>query len=109
MADQPWLSDACSLVDSFRKGEITPPEALDACLAAIESSELNAFSYVDAEHARAAAERADVSLPFGGLPVGVKELEAIEGWPFTEGSLVYAERVAHHTTTHAQRLRAAGA
>ena len=29
MADQPWLGDACSLVDAYRRGDITPPEALE--------------------------------------------------------------------------------
>lgn len=109
MAREPWLLDACSLVDSFRKGEITPSEALDECLGAIEASELNAFSHLDEDAARRAAESADVNLPFGGVPVGIKELEAIEGWPHTEASLVFADRIAEYTTTEAKRLRAAGA
>ena len=57
MADQPWQGDACSLVDAFRNGEITPPEAVDLSLAAIDRSELNAFSHVAADEARAAAAR----------------------------------------------------
>jgi aspartyl-tRNA(Asn)/glutamyl-tRNA(Gln) amidotransferase subunit A len=109
MSDRPWLGDACSLVDAYRKGEITPPEALEASLGAIESSELNAFSYVDGRAAREAAQKADVSLPFGGVPIGVKELEQVDGWPFTEASLVYADRLATYTTTHVARLRGAGA
>ncbi|HUC36475.1 MAG TPA: amidase [Acidimicrobiales bacterium] len=109
MDSKPWLEDACSLVDSYRKGEISPSEALDECLSAIEGSELNAFSHVDTEPAREAAKSADVSLPFGGVPIGIKELEAVEGWPFTEASLVFADRVATYTTTEAKRLRAAGA
>ena len=109
MTDQPWLGDACSLVEAMRAGQITPPEALDLSLAAMERSELNAFSHVDADAARAAAERADPSLPFGGVPVGIKELEQVAGWPFTEASLVYADRTAEHTSTHVERLRAAGA
>jgi aspartyl-tRNA(Asn)/glutamyl-tRNA(Gln) amidotransferase subunit A len=109
MTDQPWMGDACSLVEAMRSGQITPPEALELSLAAIERSELNAFSYLDTEQARADAEGADVSLPFGGLPIGVKELEQVAGWPFTEGSLLYAERTASFTTTHVERLRAAGA
>src|SRR3954471_11007854 len=67
MADTPWLGDACSLVDAFRAGELSPAEALDASLAAIDESKVNAFSYVAREEARAAAEKADVSLPFGGV------------------------------------------
>src|SRR5487761_112249 len=109
MTDQPWLGDACSLVDAMRAGEITPPEALELSYAAIERSGLNTVSHLDTESARRAAETADVSLPFGGLPVGVKELEPVEGWPYTEGSLVFADRVADKTSIHAARLRAAGA
>ncbi|MHB8439253.1 MAG: amidase [Acidimicrobiales bacterium] len=109
MTDLPWQGDACSLVDALRAGKLSPGEALDLSLAAIESSELNAFSYVDTDAARQAAARADVSLPFGGVPVGVKELEPVTGWPHTEASLVFADRVASYTSTHAERLRAAGA
>ncbi len=109
MTDQPWLGDACSLVDAFRAGTLSPTEALDASLAAIGTSELNAFSHLDVETAHAAAAAADVSLPFGGLPVGIKELEQVEGWPYTEASLVYRDRRAAHTSTQVTRLRAAGA
>src|SRR5882724_11564927 len=105
MADAPWLGDACSLVDAFRSGERSPVEELEASLAAIESSQLNAFTHVDAEGARAAAERADVSLPFGGVPVAIKMLDFVEGWPATEASLVFADRKATHTGTMVARLR----
>ncbi len=108
MTDAPWTGDACSLVDAFRSGERSPAEELEASLAAIEASELNTFSFVDAEGARAAAARADVSLPFGGVPVGVKELDKVEGWPDTEASVVFADRVAEHTGTMLRRLRATG-
>ncbi len=109
MADQPWLGDACSLVDAFRAGTISPGEALEATLGAIDASELNAFSHLDAEAARGAAATADVSLPFGGVPMGIKELETVAGWPYTEASLVFRDRVAEHDTTQVTRLRAAGA
>jgi Asp-tRNA(Asn)/Glu-tRNA(Gln) amidotransferase A subunit family amidase len=108
VTDQPWLADACSLVDAFRTGTISPSEALDGSLAAIDSSSLNAFCYLDVETARAAAAKADVSLPFGGVPVGVKELEPINGWPYTEASLVFKDRIADHDSTQSIRLRAAG-
>jgi aspartyl-tRNA(Asn)/glutamyl-tRNA(Gln) amidotransferase subunit A len=109
MNDAPWRADACSLVDSFRAGTLSPVEALDASLAAIASSELNAFTHLDVESARLAAAAADVSLPFGGVPVGIKELEEVAGWPYTEASLVFADRVGRHDTTHVARLRHAGA
>ncbi|MDQ3176861.1 MAG: amidase, partial [Actinomycetota bacterium] len=74
MSDGPWQGDACSLVDAFRAGEHSPAEELAATLAAIETSGLNAFSHLDGEAALTAASAADTSLPFGGVPIGVKEL-----------------------------------
>jgi Asp-tRNA(Asn)/Glu-tRNA(Gln) amidotransferase A subunit family amidase len=108
MTDAPWQGDACSLVDAFRSGERSPEEEVELVLAAIERSTLHALSHVDAEGARAAAAEADVSLPLGGVPIGVKELEPVEGWPRAEGSLVFADRVADHTTTMVRRLEGAG-
>jgi len=104
----PWQGDACSLVDAFRTGERNPKEELEGVLAAIDASALDAVSFLDAEGARAAAARADASLPFGGVPIGVKELEPVEGWPSTEASLVFADRVADQTTTMVRRLEGAG-
>ena len=109
MPDTPWLGDACSLVDAFRAGELSPLEALDASLAAIEGSELNAFSHLDVEGARDAARAADVRLPFGGVPIGVKELQRVAGWPFTEASLVFKDEKADVDGTEVARLRAGGA
>ncbi|HVV37285.1 MAG TPA: amidase [Acidimicrobiales bacterium] len=108
MADIPWQGDACSLVDAFRRGERSPSEELDATLEAIRTSELNAFAYVDVDRARAAAAQADVSLPFGGVPTAIKELEPVAGWPFTEASLVFKDRIANHTSHVVERLFARG-
>jgi len=109
MADNPWLGDACSLVDAFRAKQLSPLEALDASLAAIERSKINAFSYLAAEEARAGAEKADVALPFGGVPVAVKELQRVKGWPFTEASLLFKDDKADVDGTEVVRLREAGA
>ena len=108
MTDTPWLGDACSLVDAFRSGERSPKEELEATLAAIDRSELNAFSFLDADEALEAATNADVSRPFGGVPLAIKELESIEGWPSTEASLVFKDRKATFTQTSIERAKAAG-
>ena len=105
----PWQDDACSLVDAFRAGTISPLEALDACIEAIERSPLNAFSHVDFDRARQVARGADVSLPFGGVPFGVKELERVKQWPYTEGSMIFKDRMSRHDQTSIARLRRAGA
>lgn len=109
MTDAPWPGDACSLVDAFRRGERSPRDELQATFAAIDDSELNAFAFLDRERALAAATHADVALPFGGVPLGVKELDQVEGWPDTEASLVFADRVADRTGTMLGRVFAAGA
>src|ERR1700678_3261534 len=99
------LDDACSLVDAFRAGTISPTEALEGSLAAIAASDLNAVCFLDEEQARASAASADVSLPFGGLPIGVKELDPVKGWPQTEASLVLKDRIAEYDGTMTSRLR----
>jgi aspartyl-tRNA(Asn)/glutamyl-tRNA(Gln) amidotransferase subunit A len=108
MTDSPWQGDACSLVDAFRAGERSPADELELVLGAIERSALNAVPFVDPERARAAAVAADTSLPFGGVPVGVKELTNVAGWPATEASLVFRDRVATSTSTMVERLERDG-
>ena len=45
-----------------------------------------------------------MSLPFGGVPTAIKELDPVEGWPWTEASLVYKDRVGTFTSHQTQRL-----
>ncbi len=109
MTGQPWLGDSCSLVDALRAGTISPSEALEGSLAAVEASSLNAVCFVDEDRAREAAASADVSLPFGGVPIGVKELDPVLGWPQTEASLVFKDRICEYDGAMTARLRGAGA
>jgi aspartyl-tRNA(Asn)/glutamyl-tRNA(Gln) amidotransferase subunit A len=104
MTDTPWQQDASSLVDAFRAGDRSPLEELDATLATIEASDLNCWSHLDPERAREAARSADLTQPFGGVPTGIKELEAVEGWPDTGASLVFKDRIATETSHHVARL-----
>jgi Asp-tRNA(Asn)/Glu-tRNA(Gln) amidotransferase A subunit family amidase len=108
MGTHTWQADACSLVAAFRAGDRSPVEEVEAALAAIAASDVNAFEHVDADRALEDARAADTSLPFGGVPVGVKQLERVAGWPFTEGSLVFADRVASVTSTMMDRLHRDG-
>ncbi|MGE0140727.1 MAG: amidase family protein, partial [Ilumatobacteraceae bacterium] len=105
MGDAPWQGDACSLVDEFRAGRRSPLDELRATYEAIDASDLNAFCHLPRDEAEAAARAADVSKPFGGVPIGVKELDEVEGWPATEACAVFADRIAPHTSVMVQRLR----
>ena len=104
MTDTPWLDDACSLVDAFRAGERSPKEELTATIEAIERSDLNAFAFIDADRALDAMEHADVNKPFGGVPVGIKELDQVKGWPDTSASLVFRDRLATFTGETVRRF-----
>jgi len=103
MADAPWAGDACSLVEEFRAGRRTPIDEMKATLAAVEKSALNAVSFIDYDHALRHAAIADISKPFGGVPLGVKELDDVSGWPATRASMVFKDQVANTTSTNVAR------
>jgi len=111
-----WLEDACSLADAIRQGEAKASDALEECLKAIEASELNALTHLDAEGARQQAESIDQRVAngkdpglFAGVPLLVKDVEDVEGLPTSYGSLVFKDNVADGDSTHVARLRDAGA
>jgi aspartyl-tRNA(Asn)/glutamyl-tRNA(Gln) amidotransferase subunit A len=78
---------------------------------------LNAFVFVDAESARASANRIDASIArgedagaFAGVPFGVKDMDHCAGMPTSYGSLIHKGRAAaEHDSVHVGRLRASGA
>ena len=107
--NEPWLGDATSLLEALRAGELTSVEATAASIAAIEASSLNAISHLAADEALEAAHRADPSLAPGGLPIGIKELDHVAGWPANEASLALDGEIAQGDSPLNARLRDAGA
>jgi amidase len=93
-------SSALELADGLRRRELSAVELLDACLAAVDerNPELNAVIWRNDGQARAAAEEADRRLaatgstpsredaPFLGVPIPIKDLTPVAGWPVTFGS-----------------------
>jgi amidase len=87
-------SSALELADGLRSREISAVELLDACLTAVDerNPELNAVVWRNDEDARAAAEEADRRLaagedaPFLGVPIPIKDLTPVAGWPVSFGS-----------------------
>ena len=104
-----WLNDAVSLTEAFRSGERSPLEETQAVFDQIEKSSLNAFSYLEKDKALSRANQLDTSLPLGGVPIAVKELHNVKGWPDTGASLVFTDRFSQFDSTMIQRLKAAGA
>ena len=73
---------------------------------------IQAWVSLDSERARAAADRIDaapVAGPLAGLPVGVKDVIDVAGWPTGCNSPLEAGRIATVTAKAVQRLEAAGA
>jgi amidase len=87
-------SSALELAEALRAGELSAVELLDACLAAVDAlnPQINAVIWRDDEAARAAAAEADRRLaagehaPFLGVPLPIKDLTPVAGWPVTYGS-----------------------
>jgi Asp-tRNA(Asn)/Glu-tRNA(Gln) amidotransferase A subunit family amidase len=115
-----WEQDAWELADRVRGGDLAATTLLDMSLARIEqlNPKLNAVCFLDPERARADAERIDRRVaagedpgPFAGIPMGVKELAQVQGWPDTNASVPYSEAgvVAEFDCTEVARLRDAGA
>ena len=85
---------ALELAAALRRRELSAVELLDACLAAVDArnDEVNAIVWRDDDAARASAHHADEALARGddraflGVPIPIKDLTPVAGWPVTYGS-----------------------
>lgn len=95
----------------LRNGEVTPVELVDIVCDAVESRDkvTNAYLYIDRASARAEAEKADVNLPLGGLPVGIKDNINVAGHPCTCASKALSNYVSTYDATVIKKLRESGA
>ncbi|HEY2427547.1 MAG TPA: amidase family protein [Acidimicrobiales bacterium] len=107
------------IATAVRAGERKAVEVLDGCLAAIDDRNpaLNAFTVVDADGARRAAEAVDAAVArgedpgaFAGVPFAVKDLYDCTGLPTGKGSRLFlGAPPAVADAVDVARLRAAGA
>ena len=102
----------------IRTGQSTVCELVERCLDTIarRDGELNAFITVAADGAKAAAGRADAEIaaghdrgPLHGIPISVKDIIDLRGFPTTAASRVPAGRQATGDAPTLARLRDAGA
>src|SRR3954468_13689547 len=103
---------ATELAAMVRSGEVSSRELVQDSLDAIDAldGELNAFVHVDAEGALAAADQvgAGDERPFAGVPIGIKDGNAVKGLPMAAGSDLFGDFVPQHDTNVVRRLRDAG-
>src|SRR5205809_1754415 len=108
--DLPALS-IIELRDFLRRREISPGEALQALEDRINTVDpkIGAYLVHDLAAATAEAEKADVSLSLGGIPIAIKDLINVEGQQCNCGSRILRGYRAPYSATVIERLRAHGA
>ncbi len=99
------------LRDLLYRREISPVEALQALEDRINTVDpkIGAYLVHDLAAATAEAEKADVSLPLGGIPIAIKDLINVEGQQCTCGSRILRGYRVPYSATVIERLRAHGA
>jgi aspartyl-tRNA(Asn)/glutamyl-tRNA(Gln) amidotransferase subunit A len=109
-ADLPALTIA-ELQSLLRRREISPRELLEALRAQIEKIEpkIDAYLSIDFEAALKEAEKVDVDLPLGGVPIAIKDIINVTGQPCTCASKILRGYRAPYDATVIRKLRAAGA
>ena len=110
------MSLAASSLSSLRRqltsGKISARDIVEDVIAQISSrdGDIGAFLSHNGEAALAAAEKADLSLPLGGLPIGIKDNINVEGHPCTCASKFLKDSyTSPYDATAITKLKAAGA
>jgi Asp-tRNA(Asn)/Glu-tRNA(Gln) amidotransferase A subunit family amidase len=118
MTDLHYLS-ATETLSLFRARALSPVELMEAVLARADKvdSAVNALCHRFDERALEQARRAEARYlgrgepprPLEGIPMAVKEEEAIAGEPWTQGSLIYRDAIAPRSSAFAERILESGA
>src|ERR1700720_1148289 len=109
-SDLPALTIA-DLQSLLRRKEVSPREVLAALRARIENVEpkIDAYLSIDFDAATREADKADVDLPLGGVPIAIKDIINVKGQPCSCGSKILANYRSPYDATVIRKLRAAGA
>jgi aspartyl-tRNA(Asn)/glutamyl-tRNA(Gln) amidotransferase subunit A len=99
------------LRQKLSSGAVKPREVVDALAQRVETVDpkLKAYLHVDADKARAEADKANVSKPLGGVPIAIKDVINVKGDPCTCASKILQGYVAPYDATVITKLREAGA
>ncbi|MFP6873608.1 MAG: Asp-tRNA(Asn)/Glu-tRNA(Gln) amidotransferase subunit GatA [Verrucomicrobiales bacterium] len=112
MSDSAANLSITELQHEYRSGNRTPVEALTDVIEAIETkdSDVGAYLSLDSGTALRDAEKADVSLPLGGIPIAIKDLINVKGQPCSCASrFLHSAYTSTYDATVISRLRKAGA
>jgi aspartyl-tRNA(Asn)/glutamyl-tRNA(Gln) amidotransferase subunit A len=108
--DLPALPIA-DLQSLLRHREVSPRHVIQALQARIDDvdGEIGAYLSLDFDAALKEAERANVDLPLGGVPIAIKDIISVAGQPCTCASKILRNYRATYDATVIRKLRAAGA
>ena len=108
--DLPALTIA-DLQSLLRRKEVSPREVIQSLRARIEKVEpkIDAYLSIDFDTAIKEAEKVDVALSLGGVPIAIKDIINVKGQPCTCGSKILGNYRPPYDATVIQKLRAAGA
>ena len=113
-----WSLSAVEANALYLRGEASPSAVLDATLARVEAvnPKVNAFAFIDAKGARAAAQASDTRWrnkrplsALDGIIVTVKDNITVKGQPCSWGTEVFEGFIPEKDETPVSRLRDAGA
>jgi aspartyl-tRNA(Asn)/glutamyl-tRNA(Gln) amidotransferase subunit A len=95
----------------LRAREISPREVLEALEERIGEIDgrIGAYLSRDLTMAMAEAEKADIGLPLGGIPIAIKDLINVRGQPCACASKILRGYLAPYDATVIEKLRAHGA
>jgi amidase len=103
------VTDLAGLV---RRGELSSRELVEASLRRIEdlNDEVGAFIDVDGDRALADADAisSDDPRPFAGVPIGIKNNRAVNGWRLTQACDLMRDYVADYDHNVTRRFKDAG-
>lgn len=112
-----WLS-ATDAARAIADGAVSSEQVVEACLERVRETEpqVQAWAYLDPEHALAQARARDEERkdgrppgPLHGVPLGIKDIIDTRDMPTEDGTVLHAGRSPIYDATVVAMLRAAGA
>ena len=119
MRDDYRFATALEVAAAIRSRQVSPVEVLDAILARVDAlnDQLVAIVWRNDDEARKAAHAAADAVvhtdpvelpPFHGVPIPIKDLTSVAGWPVTYGSWAAPDRPSEESELIVEAFRRAG-
>src|SRR3989344_218008 len=96
--------------ENLKAKEFSARELVQASLNVIQEKDKDIHAFLEVfDDALEQADRADTSLPFGGIPIAIKDNMLMEGKRVTAGSKILEGFISPYDSTVVKKLKDAGA